>query len=92
MPQSRRTSSTDRRRRRAEAENQEETFIALPLMLASVGPDAVRFLQTMIRDRSLDPAVRSLALDEIGPNDLSLFWLISIRRLPLDDPLGSTAR
>jgi HEAT repeat protein len=72
----------------AEADKQTDKFVAIQLALVSGGPDAAQFLQTLLQDQSLDPDLRSKVLSEIGPYGVGLF---SIRRLPVDDSLGSTA-
>ena len=65
-----------------------EKFVAIQLALMSGGPEAAGFIQQVLTDPSLDPALRSKVLLELSPTGASFF---SIKRLPVDDSLGSTA-
>jgi HEAT repeat protein len=78
------------RYRRAQPGKESDTdrLVAIQLALMSGGPDATQFLQTLLRDSSLDPGLRSQVLGEVGATGGGLF---SIRRLPVDESLGSTA-
>lgn len=68
-------------------ESETERFVAVELALMSGGPDAAQFLQSLLRDSSLDPSFRSQVLNQIGVNG----GLVSIKRIPVDESLGSTA-
>ena len=68
-------------------ETETERFVAVQLALMSGGPDAAQFLQTLLRDAGLEPAFRGRVLNEVG----AAGGLFSIRRLPVDEALGSTA-
>lgn len=70
-----------------EAGKQTERFVAVQLALMSGGPEAAEFLQTLLKDQSLELGLRNQVLGEVGAGN----GLFSIRRLPVDESLGSTA-
>jgi hypothetical protein len=76
------------RRALAGKDSDKDRIVAIQLALMSGGPDAAQFLQTLLRDSSLDPGLRDEVLNEVGATGGGLF---SIRRLPVDESLGSTA-
>jgi hypothetical protein len=67
---------------------EKERAIAMELALASGGSAVTDFVNVLLNDPSLDPALRANLLDELGGMNGGLF---SIRRLPINDELSSTA-
>jgi hypothetical protein len=65
-----------------------ERKVAMELALASGGPAAADFVNMLLNDASLDSDLRQNLLRELGGSGDGLF---SIRRLPIPEPLNSTA-
>ncbi len=67
---------------------EEEREVAMELALASGGSAVTDFVNVLLNDASLDPALRATLLDELGGLNGGLF---SIRRLPINEAITSTA-
>ena len=74
--------------RKAHASKSEEKKAALQLTLWAGGATAAEFVHVLLKDSTLDPTLRGELLGELGQAGGGLF---SVKRLPVDDALGSTA-
>jgi len=74
--------------RKAPASKTNERQAALQMAMWVGGGETADFLHILLKDPSLEPALRTDLLNELGSTGAGLF---SIKRLPVDDALGSTA-
>jgi hypothetical protein len=74
--------------RNAPASKSEEKKAALQLTLWAGGATAAEFVHVLLKDSTLDASLRGELLEELGQTGGGLF---SVKRLPVDEALGSTA-
>jgi hypothetical protein len=74
--------------RNAPESKSEEKKAALQLTLWSGGATAAEFVHVLLKDSTLDSSLRDEMLRELGSTGSGLF---SVKRLPVDEALGSTA-
>jgi HEAT repeat protein len=74
--------------RKAPASKSTERQAALQMAMWVGGGETAEFLHVLLKDPSLEPALRTEILNELGATGAGLF---SIKRLPVDEALGSTA-
>jgi hypothetical protein len=74
--------------RKAPSSKSSERQAALQLAMWVGGAETAEFLHILLKDSSLEAPVRDELLRELGSTGAGMF---SIKRLPVDDALGSTA-